>query len=71
MLNCNMMVRSLHCVTTEARDFPTYDGLIAMDEFLNKLESVVQEQQWFNALKWALRATLARWWGMHQRSFED
>jgi len=27
MLNCNMMTRSLCCVSTEVRDLPTYDGL--------------------------------------------
>jgi len=25
-LNCNMMIRSLHCVMIEARELPTYDG---------------------------------------------
>jgi len=47
-----------------------YDGLIVRDEFLNKFESAVPEQQLFDALKWALHTTPARWWGMHQRSFE-
>ena len=70
-LNCNMMVRSLCFMTTEARDLPMYDGLSTMDEFLNKFESAVPEQQWFDALKWALCATLARWLGTHRRSFED
>ena len=54
-LNCNMMIRSLHCMTTEARELPTYDGLSAVDEFLSK----------FDALKWALHAKPAQWWGMH------
>lgn len=43
MLNCNMMVRSLCCVTIEARELLTYDGLLAVDEFLNKFESTVPE----------------------------
>lgn len=38
MLNCNMMVKSLCFVTTELRDLPMYDGLIAVDEFLHKFE---------------------------------
>ena len=70
-LNCNKMVRSLRCVTTKARELPKYDGLTMVDEFLNKFEDAVPEQQWFDALKWALRATPARWWGMHKVSFED
>jgi hypothetical protein len=70
-LNCNMMIRSLRCVTTEVRDLPMYDGLSEVDDFLNKFEREVPEQQRFDALKWVLRATPARWWGTHQRSFED
>lgn len=66
-----MMVRSLCSVTIEVRDLPMYDGLTALDEFLNKFESAVPEQQWFDALKWALRAMPTKWWGTHQRSFED
>lgn len=40
-LNYNMMTRSLCCVTTQAQDLPTYDGLIAVDEFLSKFKSEV------------------------------
>jgi len=43
-LNCNLMLRSLCCITTEARELPTYDGLIVVDEFLSKFEIVVLEQ---------------------------
>jgi len=63
-LNCNMMIRSLCCMTTMARELPTYDGLTAMDEFLRKFESTVPEHQWFDALKWALHVMPTRWWGM-------
>lgn len=42
-LNWNMMVRSLHCVATEARNLPMYDGLTSEDEFLNKFEREVLE----------------------------
>jgi len=66
-----MMIRSLRCVTTEARELPTYDRLIVVDEFMSKFESAVPEQQWFDALKWALRTTPTRWWGTHQGTFED
>lgn len=62
-----MMVISLHCVTTEVRELPMYDGMTAVDEF----ESEVLEQQGFDALKWALRATPSRWRGTHQQNFED
>ena len=36
MLNCNLMVRSLCCVTIETRELPTYDGLKIVDEFMRK-----------------------------------
>jgi len=32
-------------VTTKAREMPTYDGLIVVDEFLGKFESTVLEKQ--------------------------
>ena len=44
MLNCNMMIRSLCCVTIEATKLPTYDGVTVVDEFLDKFESAVLEQ---------------------------
>ncbi|MCY6488188.1 hypothetical protein, partial [Actinobacillus pleuropneumoniae] len=49
--------------TTEIRDLLMYDRLTAVDDFLNKFEREVSEQHHFDALKWALRATPARWWG--------
>lgn len=70
-LNCNMMIRSLCCMEIEIRDLPMYDQLIMVDDFLNKFEIEVPEQQRFDSLKWALRAMPTRWWGTHQRSFED
>ena len=51
-------------------ELPMYDGLTAVDEFLTKFESAVPEHQWFNALKWALRAMPAHWWGTHEGTFE-
>ena len=70
-MNCDMMTRSLHCVSTEVRDLPTYDGLNEIDTFLNKFEREVLEKKFFLALVWVLPATSARWWGMHKRSFDD
>ena len=43
-----------------------YDGLTTVDEFLNKFEKEVLKQQRFDALKWALCAMPAQWWGTHQ-----
>lgn len=50
MLNCNMMTRSLHCVSTEVRDLPTYDGLNEVYTFLDAFEREVLKKQQFQAL---------------------
>lgn len=42
-----MMTRSLHCILTEVRDLPTYDGLSEVDTFLDKFEREVPEKQHF------------------------
>jgi len=42
-LNCNMMTKSLRCVSTEVRDLPMYDGLSEVADFLNRFEREVPE----------------------------
>ena len=42
-----------------------------IDEFLTKFEIIVPEHQKFDALRWALRAMLARWWGTHEGTFDN
>lgn len=66
-----MMTRSLCYISMEVRDLPMYDGLSKVDDFLNRFERDVPEQQWFEAFKWVLHVTPARWWGTHQGSFDD
>jgi len=55
----------------DVRDIPMYDGLSEVDDFLNKFERYVLEQQRFDALKWVLCDMPTRWWGMHQKRFKD
>jgi len=50
---------------------PAYNGLSEVDDFLTRFEREVPKLQWFNTLKWELRTTPARWWGVHRQSFED
>ena len=50
-LNCNMMTRLLHCISTEVRNLPIDDGLSEVDTFLNKFEREVLEKQHFQALE--------------------
>ena len=70
-LRCNMMTWSLHCVSSEVRNLPTYDGLNDVDMFLDAFAREVPEKQCFQALDWALCAMPARWWGTHKGSFDD
>ena len=70
-MNCNMMTRSLHCVSSKERNIPIYDGLNEVDILLDAFEREVPEKQCFQALDWVLRAMLARWWGTHKESFDD
>lgn len=71
MLNCNMMTRSLHCISTKASDLSTYDGLSEIDTFLDNFAWEVPDEQHFKALNWVLRDTPTRWWDMHRRCSED
>lgn len=58
-------------MSLEVRNLPAYDGLNDVDVFLDAFEREVLEKQHFQVLDWALRATAARWWGMHNGSFDD
>ena len=40
-LICNMMTRSVHCVSSKVRNLPTYDGLNDVDVFLDAFEREV------------------------------
>ena len=42
-----MMTRSLHYVSLEVRNMPTYDGLNDVDVFLDAFEREVPEKQCF------------------------
>lgn len=70
-LQCNMMTKSLYYVRAQDRELPTYDRLTIIDEFLTKFEIAVPEHQRFDALRWALHAMPARWWGTHEGTFKD
>ena len=43
-LRCNMMTKSLHCVSFKVRDLPHYDGLTDVDCFLDAFEREVLEK---------------------------
>ena len=66
-----MMTKSLHCVSLDVSNLPYYDGLTDVDHFLDAFEREVPENNFFQALDWALCTTLARWSGTHKYSFDD
>jgi len=59
-LRYNMMTKFLRCVSPEIRNLPHYDGLSDVDCFLDAFEREVPKNHRFQALDWALHATLAR-----------
>lgn len=71
MLCCNMMTKSLCCISLEVRSFPCYDGLTDVDNFLDAFEREVLEKHHFQALDLALCNIPVRWWGMHKGSFNE
>jgi len=68
-LRCNMMTKSLRCISLEVRKLPYYDGLIDVDLFLDDFECEFLEDHHFQALELALRAMPARWWVTHKDNF--
>lgn len=67
-VNFNMMIRSLQCMMNKAREMPTYDGEIGVDELLDKFERSVPKQQWYGGLEWLLHTTPTRWWQTNQKN---
>jgi len=55
ILQCNMMTKSLHCVSSEVRKLPYYDCLTDVDMFLDAFEHEGHEDHRFQELHWALR----------------
>ena len=53
-LRCNMMMKSLHCVSSEVRKLPYYDGLTDVDLFLDKFEHEILKDRRFQTLELAL-----------------
>ena len=50
-------MQSLHHVATEIIEFPIYEGIIELSQFLIEFKYKVLEPQWFLALEEALKAT--------------
>ena len=56
-LHCNMMTKSLWCISIEVRKLPHYDGLTYVSLFLDEFEREVPKEKHFQMLELALRAT--------------
>lgn len=70
-LRCNMMTKSLHCVSSKVRNLPYYDGFTDVDKFLDTFKREVLEKHHFQALDWVLCAMPAIWWGTRKDNFDD
>ena len=52
----------------ETIEFPIYEGIPELSDFLVEFEDKVLEPQWLLALEETLKDTLARWWVTHKNS---
>jgi hypothetical protein len=58
-------------VGTEIRKPPSFHGLNDLEDFFTKYEEEVLENQILLALSILLKATPARWWGVHKETIKD
>ena len=65
---CGLIMQSLCHVATEVIEFPIYEGLLELFNFLVEFEEKVSEPQWLLELEEELKATPARWWVTHKKS---
>jgi hypothetical protein len=68
---CDRLTREVHCIGTTISNLPTFDGLNPLESFLMDFEEIIPTQQRLLAMDEALKATPARWWGMHRRNIID
>jgi hypothetical protein len=57
-------------VGTEIREPPSFHGVNDVEEFLEKYEDEVLENERLLALDISLKATPARWWGAHKETIQ-
>ena len=57
MLSCNMMMKSLRCVSLEVGNLLYYDGLTDVDNFLDAFKHEFHEDHHLQELYLALHAT--------------
>lgn len=66
-LRYNHVTDTLHCITSEVRDFPHYDGSNDLKIFLGELKRYVPADQRFHVLDIGLHAP-AIWWETHKEN---
>ena len=68
------MTKSIRWIGTKIQTTPLFDGLSNVNEFLQKYEQEIPNNQRIEGMDLALRATPARWWQEHKAnisSWED
>jgi hypothetical protein len=68
---CARIDHAVRWVGTKIREPPSFHGLNELEEFLTKCEDEVLENQRLLALDIVLKATPARWWGVHKETIQD
>lgn len=58
-------------MSSEVINFPYYDGLTNVDNFLDAFEREILEDYHFQALDKELRITPTQWWGMNKDKFDE
>lgn len=70
MRRCERMTKSLRWIGSQVGSIPIYDGFNNLEFFIEDFEKIVLEPQRILALYITLKATPARWWGVHKKTLE-
>ena len=65
---CTFMTKSLQWIGIEIKDTPSFDGLANVNNFLERFEQEIPQEQRMSVIDLAVRATPARWWYAHKEN---
>jgi hypothetical protein len=68
---CVGLTREVHWIDITVSKLPTFDGLNPLETFLSDFETSVPTQLILLAMDEEMKATVARWWGMHKGNITD
>ena len=68
-LRCLQVIKNFHCISSEVRYLPYFDGFGNIRDFLQTFEVEISRERRLWALNLAMHATPARWWDTHKEAF--